>query len=81
MTNIFTDEQIASALLSLKTPRIDKPQTNKQRKTLIKEKRSQSLKTWHHMQRKMKEKEATKYRNRSNAMKAAWAKRKAAAAM
>ena len=76
MPDIFTDEQIASALLSLKTPRITEPITNKQRKTLIKEKRAQGLKAWQQMQRKMKEKEATKYRNRSNAMKAAWAQRK-----
>jgi hypothetical protein len=48
----------------------------KQRKTLAKEKRSQNLKVWHEQQRRLKEIEDTKYRNRSNAMKAAWAKRR-----
>ena len=51
----------------------------KQRKTLTKEKRAQSLKTWHQMKRIVKDREATKHRNRSAAMKAAWAKRKATA--
>uniref|UniRef100_A0A6C0CG30 Uncharacterized protein n=1 Tax=viral metagenome TaxID=1070528 RepID=A0A6C0CG30_9ZZZZ len=55
------------------------PIKKKQRKTLTKEKRAQSLKTWHQMQRIVKNREATKHRNRSAAMKAAWAKRKAAA--
>jgi len=52
----------------------------KQRKTLLKEKRSANLKAWHQMQRKVKEREAIKHLNRSNAMKAAWAKRKSAEA-
>lgn len=81
MTTIFTDDQIASALLSLKTPRVDEPKTKKQRKTLMKEKRSQNLKTWHQIQRAVKEREAAKKRNRSEGAKRMWAKRKAAAAM
>jgi hypothetical protein len=52
----------------------------KHRKTLLKEKRSANLKAWHQMQRNAKEREAIKHLNRSNAIKAAWAKRKAAEA-
>jgi hypothetical protein len=68
---------MVNALMSMGKERIGKTKSKKLRKILLKEKRSQSLKAWHQMNRMMKEQEATKYRNRSNAMKASWAKRKA----
>jgi hypothetical protein len=49
----------------------------KQRKTLIKEKRAENLKAWHQMRRNAKERDAIKHSNRSKAMKAVWARRKA----
>lgn len=83
MSNIFTDYQIATALLALSTrPIMAKPAlSKKQRKALIKDKRSCGLKAWHEAQRKVKDMEATKKRNRSTAMKAVWEKRKAVAEM
>jgi hypothetical protein len=78
MSTIFTDEQIASALLALSGRSImTKPVPKKKhRSTIVKENRANALKAWHQMQRAMKERNAAKHRNRSNAMKAAWAKRK-----
>jgi hypothetical protein len=52
------------------------PIKKKTRKTMLKEMRAKNLKAWHKMQRTVKDREAAKYRNRSNAMKKAWAKRK-----
>ena len=77
--DILLTEAALDGLLKL---RYNRPIKNKvkQRKTLLKEKRSANLKAWHEMQRKVKEKEAIKHLNRSNAMKATWAKRKAAKA-
>ena len=66
----------AQGLLRLRYAPPPAPAIKKQRKTLVKEIRSQNLKAWHKMQRVVKEREATKHRNRSNAMKKAWAKRK-----
>jgi len=73
MDDILTMKAIDGLMRLMNAPPIKK----KQRKTLVKEKRSQNLKAWHQMRRIVKDREATKHRNRSNAMKAAWAKRKA----
>jgi hypothetical protein len=67
---------MVNILMSLGKERISKSKSKKLHKILIKEKRSQGLKAWHQMNRIVKEREATKRRNRSNAMKAAWIKRK-----
>jgi len=68
---------MVNALMSLSKERISTSKSKKLHKILLKKKRSQGLKAWHEQQRRLKEMEDTKYRNRSNAMKAAWAKRKA----
>ena len=67
---------MVDALMSLGKERISTSKSKKLSKILLKEKRSQGLKAWHEEQRRLKEMEDTKYRNRSNAMKAAWAKRR-----
>ena len=67
---------MVNILMSLGKERISKSTSKKLHKIILKEKRSQSLKAWHRMNRMAKEREATKHRNRSNAMKAAWIKRK-----
>ena len=73
MDDILTMKAIDGLMLLMNAPPIKK----KQPKTLIKKKRAENLKAWHQMQRIMKDREATKHRNRSKAMKAVWAKRKA----
>jgi hypothetical protein len=74
MENILLTEAALAGLLKL---RYGRPIKNKNRKTLLKEKRSANLKAWHQMNRDAKEKEAIKHFNRSKAMKAVWARRKA----
>lgn len=76
MEDILTMKAIDGLMLLMNAPPIKK----KQRKTLIKEKRAENLKAWHQMQRNAKEREAIKHFNRSKAMKATWARRKAAKA-
>jgi hypothetical protein len=75
MDDILTMKAIDGLMLLMNAPPIKKKK--QQRKTLIKEKRAENLKAWHQMRRNAKEREAIKHRNRSNAMKATWAKRKA----
>ena len=82
MDDILTMKAIDGLMLLMNAPPIKKKQPKtlikkKQPKTLIKKKRAENLKAWHQMQRIMKDREATKHRNRSKAMKATWAKRKA----
>lgn len=67
---------MVNALMSMGKERIGKSKSKKLRKILLREQRSQNLKAWHQMNRMVKEREATKHRNRSNAMKKCWAKRK-----
>jgi hypothetical protein len=67
---------MVNALMSLSKERISTSKSKKLHKILLKEKRSQGLRAWHEEQRRLKEIEDIKYRNRSNAMKAAWAKRR-----
>ena len=67
---------MVNALMSMGKERIGKSKSKKLRKILLREQRSQNLKAWHQMHRMVKEREATKHRNRSNAMKKSWAKRK-----
>jgi hypothetical protein len=68
---------IVHALLSLKTPRVDKPaMKKKQRKTLIRENRAKAIKVWHEEQRKIKDIKNKRSARISAWMKAAWAKRK-----
>jgi hypothetical protein len=74
MENILLTEAALAGLLKL---RYGRPIKIKNRKTLLKEKRSANLKAWHQMNRDAKEKEAIKHFNRSKAMKAVWARRKA----
>jgi hypothetical protein len=73
MDDILTMKAIDGLMLLMHAPPIKK----KQRKTLIKEKRAENLKAWHQMNRDAKEKKAIKHFNRSKAMKAVWARRKA----
>lgn len=73
MDDILTMKAIDGLMLLMNAPPIKK----KQRKTLIKEKRAENLKAWHQMRRNAKERDAIKHSNRSKAMKAVWARRKA----
>jgi hypothetical protein len=72
--NILLTEAALAGLLKL---RYGQPIKKKNRKTLLKEKRSANLKAWHQMNRDAKEREAIKHFNRSKAMKKVWAQRKA----
>lgn len=67
MTKIFTDDQIVTALLALKTPKIF------QKKTLLRIQRVKFLKK----AREVRLTNLAKHKKRSAAMKASWAKRKA----
>ena len=73
MDDILTMKAADGLMLLMNAP----PIKNKQRKTLLKEKRSANLKAWHQMRRNAKERDAIKHSNRSKAMKAVWARRKA----
>jgi riboflavin biosynthesis pyrimidine reductase len=67
MTKIFTDKQIVDALLALSKPKI------LSKKSLLRNRRAKFLEK----ARDVRMKNLRKFKNRSNAMKAVWAKRKA----
>lgn len=67
MTKIFTDDDIVTTLLALKTPKTFR------KKTLLRIQRGKFLEK----ARKVRMTNLAKCKRRSNAMKASWAKRKA----